>query len=247
MKETSTGSYRGLDFSVDPEVYEPAEDTLLLADNLDAKEAESVLEIGTGCGLIAILAAKSGSKVVATDVNPMALECAGKNARVCGVADLIEFKSGELFEPVGGESFDLIVFNPPYLPIPRGQELGTQLDRAWEGGPDGRAVTDRFLAELPEHLKLGGRVLLVQSSLSGVDKTIEMLEAGGLRAEIAAREKVSFEELFLVRARRLLERGDTKSGRRPNGKTSQKVEEERADALEVAQKARAPQEEEAQA
>lgn len=196
--------YKNMMLVVEPGVYEPAEDTFLLADNMDVCGGEYVLELGTGCGLLAILAAEAGARVIATDVNPAALRCARENARANDVNERIEFRPGSLFEPIGGESFDLIIFNPPYLPVPRGDELDTPLDRAWEGGPNGRAVIDRFLDELPEHLKPRGRILFVQSSLSNVKKTIRQLEGKGFAVETLSK-KLPFEELFLVRARRLLD------------------------------------------
>ena len=196
--------YKNMTFVVEPEVYEPAEDTFLLADNLDVHDDEYVLELGTGCGLLAILAAKAGGKVVATDVNPAALRCAKNNARSHGINERIKFRYGNLFEPVDSERFDLIIFNPPYLPVPRDEELGTMLDRAWEGGPDGRSIIDQFLNELSRHLKPQGRVLLVQSSLSNVKKTIHRLKKNGFIVETLSK-KLPFEELFLVRARRLLD------------------------------------------
>lgn len=112
--------YQGLDFEVPSEVYTPAEDTYLLADNLEVKEGEKVLELGTGCGLISILAAKMGGEVVSTDITSQALECARKNARSANVEESIDFRRGDLFEPVEGERFDFIVFNPPYLPVDPG-------------------------------------------------------------------------------------------------------------------------------
>lgn len=193
--------YRGRTFRVDPQVYLPAEDTFLLADNLDAREGERALELGTGCGILAILAAEAGAEVVATDVNPAALRCASANAVAHGVADRIDFRLGDLFEPVRGERFDLVIFNPPYLPVPQEESIGDMLDRAWEGGPDGRAVIDRFLEGLPEHLNEGGRALFVQSSLSNIARTLRMLRA--FRVDIL-RRKLPFEELFLLRVTTLL-------------------------------------------
>lgn len=199
-----TVHYRNMVFMVEPEVYEPAEDTFLLADNLDVREGEHVLELGTGCGMLAILAAKAGARVLATDVNPAALRCTRNNSRTHDVEKRIEFRIGDLFEPVNDERFDLIIFNPPYLPVPREEELGTLLDRAWEGGPDGRTIIDRFLDELPEYIGPRGRVLLVQSSLSNVKKTVRRLEEKGFEVEIVSKE-LPFEELSLVRARRFLD------------------------------------------
>ena len=189
--------YGGDEFKVHPNVYEPAEDTFLLAGNLDVHRGERVLELGTGCGLLAILAAKAGVKVVATDINPSALECARVNAATQGVKDYIDFRLGDLFEPVFGERFDLIVFNPPYLPVRPEEALGAPLDLAWEAGPDGRAVIDRFLGELPKHLTPNGRAMFVQSSLADISKTLRMLGTNGFQVKIL-REKLPFECLYLL-------------------------------------------------
>jgi len=190
--------YKEKAFNVAENVYEPAQDTFLLADNLDANPRERVLELGTGCGLLAILAARAGAQVVATDINPAALKCARANALAHGVTDCIDFRSGDLFEPVAGERFDLVIFNPPYLPVPKEEELDEPLDRAWEAGPDGRRVIDRFLRGLSNHLTPNGRALFVQSSLADIPKTLEVLKMGGFRVN-TLREKLPFEELFLLR------------------------------------------------
>jgi release factor glutamine methyltransferase len=194
--------YRGKAFNVRAGVYEPAEDTFLLADNLDVGQGERVLELGTGCGLLAILAAEAGARVVATDISPIALACARENAVAHGVADLIDFRLGNLFEPVEGERFQLVIFNPPYLPVPDEEALRTTLDLAWEAGPDGRAVIDPFLEGLPNHLAREGRALFVQSSLSNITKTLVALRKRSFKVEVISR-KLLFEELFLIRALKL--------------------------------------------
>jgi len=190
--------YRGQKFLVDRGVYEPAEDTFLLADNLNVHPHEQVLELGTGCGLLAILAAEAGARVVATDVNQAAIECARANAVTHGVVNRIDFRLGDLFEPVAGERFDLVIFNPPYLPVCPGEALGTPLDKAWEAGADGRAVIDPFSNNLSNHLTKAGQGLFVQSSLSNLSKTLKVLREKGLRFSMT-RKKLPFEELFLFR------------------------------------------------
>ena len=197
IEGAKTVFYKDSKFLVHPEVYEPAEDTFLVADNLDVRSGERILEVGTGCGLLSILAAKAGAKVVATDINPAALECARANAASNLVLGHIDFRLGDLFMPVGDERFDLVIFNPPYLPVEPGEVIGGPLAHAWEAGIDGRMVIDIFLEELPKHLKPNGRVFLVQSSLSDISKTLQILEEKGFKVK-KVREKLPFEELFLL-------------------------------------------------
>jgi release factor glutamine methyltransferase len=74
-------------FLVDEHVYEPAEDTFLIAENMTVTDDDMVLDVGTGCGILAVLAAEKAERVVAVDVNPYALQCANKNAETNGVKD----------------------------------------------------------------------------------------------------------------------------------------------------------------
>lgn len=193
--------YKGDKFLVYPGVYEPAEDTFLVADHLEVKCGERVLELGTGCGILAILAAKAGAEVVATDINPVALECARVNAVENGVFGRIDFRCGDLFDPVRGELFDTIIFNPPYLPVEPKEKLNEPLELAWDGGKNGRRVIDRFLNELSLHLGPGGRAIFVQSSLSNLSKTIQFLESKNFEFK-TVNKKMFFEELFLFQCYR---------------------------------------------
>jgi release factor glutamine methyltransferase len=189
-------------FLVDEKVYEPAEDTFLLAENLKVEEGEVVLDVGTGCGIFAVLAAKKAKKVVATDINPYAIRCAEKNAKINGVEGEIEFRLGDLFQPVRpDETFSLILFNAPYLPSEPREER-SWIGRAWTGGPSGRKVIDRFIISAPEFLTADGRILLVQSSLSDVDKTLEMFDETKLKTRVAAEVKFPFETIALIEAKR---------------------------------------------
>lgn len=90
----------------------------LLAHTVVPRRARRTLDIGTGCGVLALLASAHSDRVYATDKNPRAAAFAQFNARVNGIAN-VEFLTGELFEPVAGRSFDLIISNPPYVIAPR--------------------------------------------------------------------------------------------------------------------------------
>jgi len=191
-------------FLVSKDVYEPAEDTFLLANNLSVNKSKRVLDMGTGCGILAVLAAEKARKVVAVDVNPHAVACAQKNAELNGVAAKVEVRYGNLFDVVAfNEKFDLILFNAPYLPIEEDKGKGW-IEMAWAGGRTGRKVIDRFIDNVSEHLTKKGRVLLVQSSLSNVEETLKRFPQHNLHAAIVSEKKVAFEKIVLIEARQRL-------------------------------------------
>ncbi|WP_457555353.1 HemK2/MTQ2 family protein methyltransferase [Candidatus Pyrohabitans sp.] len=191
--------YRGVRIETCDMVYEPCDDTFMLADALleELRQGDTVLDMGTGTGMLAILAARRASRVVAVDVNPGAVVCARRNVSANGVRN-VEVRESDLFSEVG-ERFDLIVFNPPYLPRDAA-EPRDELARAWDGGIDGRSVVDRFISECSQHLRQGGRVLMVQSSLSAPEKTLEMFLRQGFEVSLVAEQRFFFERLYVVKA-----------------------------------------------
>jgi len=189
-------------FAVSEEVYEPAEDSFLLADNLLVNEGEKVLDIGTGCGILAVLAAEKASKVVAVDINPHAVVCVKKNAELNGVTAKVETRLGDLFDAIkADEKFDLILFNAPYLPSEQ-DEGKSWIEKAWVGGKTGRAVINRFVSKTSKYLTENGRILLTQSSLSNVEKTLERFPRYKLRAKIIGEKKLAFEKIILIEIRK---------------------------------------------
>lgn len=187
-------------FLVSNEVYEPAEDSFLLAENLNIFKSDIVLDMGTGCGILAIIAAKKAKTVLAVDINPFALNCAAKNAVSNSVKEKIDFLQGDLFEPIRlTKNFSLILFNSPYLPSKPGEEK-SWIGKAWAGGRNGRKVINRFINEAPSFLMKKGRILLVQSSLSDEKKTLEMFSQRNMKAKVIAHLKFSFEKIVLIEA-----------------------------------------------
>ncbi|MGC9517155.1 MAG: HemK2/MTQ2 family protein methyltransferase [Methanomicrobiales archaeon] len=191
--------YKNLKVKTCKNVYIPAEDTFLLADNLKINKGDNVLEIGTGTGLVALEASQNAIKVVATDINSYAVDCARENV-ILNSKDNIVIKLGNLFQPIQNEKFDLILFNTPYLPTHEDEKIDEELNAAWDGGADGRETIDVFLNEVKDHLNWGGRVQLVQSSLSNTEKTIKKLEKNGFKTEITASERFFFEKIMVITA-----------------------------------------------
>lgn len=178
------------------EVYDPAEDSYLLAENLGASKDDIVLDIGTGTGIQALTAAQRAKKVLAVDINPYALETAKKNAEINKIKN-IEFRESNLFEKIKSiEKFNLIIFNPPYIPSDEKDLLG----RAWAGGEKGRETIDKFIEQAPHHLLPGGRIMLLLSSINEPDEVIKKLEEKKLTVTITARKKLFFEELLILKA-----------------------------------------------
>lgn len=193
--------YGNMRFYVLDGVYEPAEDTFLIAENMDVREGDRVLDMGTGCGILAVLAASRASWVLAVDINPLAVKCARENARRNGLLNKIDFICGSLFDPLREDlRFNLVLFNAPYLPSEEGPR--DWLDYAWFGGGDGRSVIDSFLTALPRHLEPGGRLLMVQSSLSDIEKTTLLLKGKGFNVRVIDTVNSFFEVIALIKAER---------------------------------------------
>lgn len=184
-------------------VYEPAEDSFLLADAAlkEAKPGMRILEIGTGSGFVSavLLANLKEICLVATEINPHAVRCAKVNG--------VEVIRTDLFRGIKSKNpetlFDLILFNPPYLPTSEEEKVPGWLNYAFDGGISGRETLDRFLGEVKDYLKPGGEILVLISSITGLDAIKEKMETLGFAVNVVARKKVSFEELMVVRGKLL--------------------------------------------
>ena len=131
----------------------------------------SVLDIGTGSGILAVAAALAGAgQVVALDVNEAAVECARLNARRYGVLDQISVRRSDMFDAVRGEKFDLVLVNPPYF---RG-EPATLAYRAYMAGSEWEWIR-HFGRGLPGVLNEAGRALMVVGDAAGIDDILAVL------------------------------------------------------------------------
>ena len=185
--------------NTDNNVYNPAEDSYMLADNLLIEKGQSVLEIGTGTGIVAMYASRLTDDITVTDINFDACELARKNFEENGIEN-IEILFGNLFEPVKNRKFDVILFNTPYLPTEDDEIIDDTINYAFDGGLNGRKVIDLFLNEVKNHLNDGGIVQIIQSSLSGNEETLNKFDKMGFIAEIAEKEHFFFEDITLINA-----------------------------------------------
>ncbi|WP_242910534.1 HemK2/MTQ2 family protein methyltransferase [Actinomadura terrae] len=191
-----------------PGVYRPQSDTRLLTAALRGAAVppgSRVLELGTGTGAVAVAAARRGCQVVAVDVSPWAVLTARINARVRGLP--MRVLRGDLFAPVAGKTFDVILANPPYVPGNIDPAAVRGRARAWEAGPEGRTLLDRICQAAPHHLTPSGTLLMVHSALNGVEPTLVALRQAGLRASVVARHREPFGPVLRGRAESLTARG----------------------------------------
>lgn len=196
-KKTFFGDFS---FEVGNEVYAPAEDTFFFAENLRVKKGSRVVDMGTGSGILGILAAEQAETVLAVDINPFAIQCAKQNAAVNNVSCNMFFLRGDLFTSLAPSvTFNLILFNAPYLPSDR-DDYKSWLGRAWAGGTTGREVIDRFISQAPQHLAEKGEILLVQSNLANLQETKEKFQRSGMKADAVATLSLPFfETLYLLK------------------------------------------------
>lgn len=193
-----------------PGVHRPVRDTWLLREAMLGEDIQGklVADLCTGSGVlaVAVAAAVAGARsVVAVDVSRRSNLVSAINARLHGCA--LDVRHGDLIWMLRGEQFDVIVSNPPYVPaqtdkLPRHRST-TPLD----GGRDGRLLLDRICTEAPSHLRRHGSLLVVHSSVCGVQRTCQMLGERGLRPEVIARERGKLGPVLSTRVAMLRERG----------------------------------------
>lgn len=190
---TDLAERRGLE----TDVYQPAEDSSLLVEatkeGIDA--TDRVLDLGTGSGYVGLeIRSATGATVVGSDVNPLAC----RRARERGLPTI----QGFLVEPFPAETFDVVLFNPPYLPADEDAERDDWMEVALTGGETGRTVIEPFVETVGRVLTRRGTVFLVASTLSGLDEIRRTATEAGFDVRTVARESFPFEELVVLEMKR---------------------------------------------
>ncbi|MDD1679917.1 MAG: methyltransferase [Methanomicrobiales archaeon] len=177
-------------------MYPVREDTLLLleAASEEIRPSDQVLEVGVGSGYIARRLQGNVAWIVTTDISPYAV-LKVKEANV----DVLRT---DLLAGICG-AFDLILFNPPYLPTQPDERIADWLEYALDGGPTGREVITRFAGQAGSVLKEQGRILLVISSLTGQKEVERLFEHRGFTGQIVKETEIEGEVLFVYRFRKI--------------------------------------------
>ena len=179
-----------------PQVFNPGlfDTSQLLVRTLNARlipPGSTVLDMGTGSGIGAVFAAQWARRVVAVDINPAAARCARINALLNQVDDRVEAHQGDLFAPVQGQQFDVVLFNPPfYRGTPR-----SALDHAWRSTD----TVERFAAGLRSHLTPNGHALVVLSTDGETDAFLRAFRANHFDIEVVARRDLINETVTIYR------------------------------------------------
>ena len=172
-------------------IYQPAEDSFLLDEFLDKylknHKIETYLDMGTGSGILSVTALKYLEKknVLAVDINPRA------------VKQLVDrgyyVIQSDFFEKIDGK-FDLITFNAPYLPLDKREPLDSQV--ATTGGKRGDEASLRFLKQSRKHLNVGGKIFLLVSSLTPMDKLRKYKPKAVAKRRVFMEELIVYEIIF---------------------------------------------------
>ncbi|WP_214402650.1 HemK2/MTQ2 family protein methyltransferase [Pseudonocardia lacus] len=197
-----------------PGVYRADSDTALLADVLRERVHDrDVLDVGTGTGALALAAARAGAaSVTAVDLSRRSAAATWLNSRLHRAR--VRVRRGDLYEPVRGRRFDVVVANPPYVPAERQDPTRYGIARCWDAGRDGRLLLDRLTSGLPDVLTAGGRALIVQSEVCGEEATLDAMAAAGLDSEVVARAVIPFGPVMRARAALLERQGMIEPGQR---------------------------------
>lgn len=187
---TDLGDRRGIETTL----YEPAEDSVLLADVVvqEVTDTDLVLDVGTGTGFVGSrIRDETGARVVGSDVNPHACRRAARAG--------IEAVRANLLDPFRDGAFDVVTFNPPYLPADEDAAREDWVEVALTGGESGRAVIDPFLDDVARVLTSDGTVYLLVSTLTGIDAVVDRAGDRGFSSVVVAESSFPYETLVVLK------------------------------------------------
>ena len=166
-------------------IYEPGEDSFLLSKYVAKFARGKVLDIGSGSGIQAEAASNSAENVLAADIDKESVEFIRKKG--------IKAKVSDLFSKIDGK-FDLIIFNPPYLPDEESED--NESKKITTGGKYGHEILERFFSQADRYLNKDGRILIVFSSLTNKNKINKIIKKNNFKFKMLESKKLFFEKLY---------------------------------------------------
>ena len=204
------------------DVYSPSDDTYLILDflkkvitkrkfdDIPIQEVKQILDMGTGTGIIAIFLEMVKSliysfhcKIYASDILPNAIYCATLNEKLNNLNNRIRFIESNLFESFPKDlshSFDIIIFNPPYLPSIE-NSLNLNKDNTWNGGHTGLEILIKFFKQAKEFISNRGVIYFISSSNTPIKKFLNILSSQGYYVEQKDKIHIFFEDIILNKAK----------------------------------------------
>jgi len=200
LKKRRKYSYKNISVWVEPTVFPPflTISTKLLLEFMEtlALKDKTFLELGCGCGIISILAAKKEAKVTATDINEIALEALEKNAADNSVS--IAITKSDLFENLRGQSFDIIIINPPYYP----KAPNSMSENAWFCG-ENFEYFERLFVQLRDYSTSDNETYMILSEDCELEKIKAIALKNEMAFELVSEKKVAAEKNYIFRLRKL--------------------------------------------
>lgn len=191
-------SVSGRSYRISENVFNPKyyRTSTFMAKHIDVKPGDSVLDIGTGSGIQAVTAGLTAARVIATDINPEAVQYARDNVRANGLAHVVSVREGDLFSPIDkSERFDVILFTPPYME----GKPETYFDHALFDA--NKELVSRFFSKAGKHLAPNGYVQMLYSSIADPERVLKMSALLGWGSTLVACEQTYSEEFLIYRFR----------------------------------------------
>jgi len=186
---------KGKKILIFPKVLAPTQAVIssqFFIENLLVKKSDEVLDLGTGSGILSIFCAEKVKKIIATDINPYAIKLAKKNFELNNISNA-EVRLGDLFNPIK-EKFDLIIFNPPY--IPKNTSSKNLIELALCCGTNYELIR-KFATKSKKYLKPNGRILIIFSNLADLEIIKSIFIKENYNLQVVARKKFLFEKFVI--------------------------------------------------
>ncbi len=175
---------------IDPGVFVPSSTSRFLAESMRVEPTDVVVDAGCGCGVLSIVAARLGARrVIGTDASTAAVACAEANAQRLGVGDVVEFRAGNLLEPLGDLRADVMIADVSGIPDAVAAVTGWFPDGKG-GGRTGAELPVQMLAQVADHLRPGGRIYLPTGTIQNDEAILEAAHAvfGSAMEPVAKKE-----------------------------------------------------------
>jgi len=176
------------------EIYEPEEDSYLLAKYVKKYSKGKVLDIGCGSGIQSETALKNTKNVTGVDINPNAV----KHCKASKYTKGAKFLKSNLFSNIKGK-FDTIIFNPPYLPDAKDPK---EIKAYTTGGKKGYEIIEKFIKDADSHLNDDGIILIVFSNLTKKKKIDEIIEDYLFESKLLEEKSIFFEKLYCYKIKK---------------------------------------------